>query len=153
MTFVNFKSFKKKFSKFAKKKSRMLVSFSVGGIGILFLGFVDVVFLLLGAMFILLPYFYLYAKSVDDSCMIKKISSSNLTEGDLLYEAVKVGGKTIKPNWEGLSSLDIKNIKKFKKFILVRQGIPFVPVFLISYLILVYLYFGGFLFNLKLLMF
>lgn len=153
LTFINFNSFKIKFLKLVDKNRKKIIYFSIGGIGILFLGFVDVIFLLLGVMFLFLPYFYLYAKSVDDSCMIKKVKSSNLTEGDLLYKSVAVGKERIIPNWEGLSTLDIKKIRKFKKFILVRQGIPFVPVFLISYLILIYLYFAGFLFNFKLWLF
>lgn len=147
LTFINFNSFKIKFLKLVDKNRKKIIYFSIGGIGILFLGFVDVIFLLLGVMFLFLPYFYLYAKSVDDSCMIKEVKSVNLTEGDLLYKAVKAGKDRITPNWEGLSTMDIKKIRKFKKFILVRQGIPFVPVFLISYFILFYLYFNGFLLN------
>ena len=92
-------------------------------------------------------YFYLYAKAVDNSCMIKKVGVDNLTEGDLLYKNIRVGKEKIEVSWEGLSSLDIKKIKKFKKFVLIRQGIPFVPVFMISYLTLIYFYFTGMLFS------
>ena len=53
----------------------------------------------------------------------------------------KEAQKTIKAKWDGLSDADIKLLKKKKKFVLIRQGIPFVPVFLITFLILIYIWF------------
>ncbi len=90
------------------------------------------------------PCFYVYAKAVDEACMVKNVKASKLTEGDWLYQDVKINKKLIKANWEGLSLDDIKVLQKKSKSVLVRYGIPFVPVFLISFLILVFIYFWGY---------
>jgi len=95
-----------------------------------------------GILIFVLPYLYLGAKAVDEVCMVKKISSKKLTEGDWLYESVRIGNKVIKKSWEGLNKKEIELLKK-KKFVLIRQGIPFSPVFLISFLVLVFLWFKG----------
>ena len=139
--------FKKTFSKlFVENKIKVISSCFVGFLFFLF-GFFESVFFIIGGMIFILPYFYLYAKSVDNSCMIKKISALKLREGDLLFRDVIVGNKKVKANWEGLSFSDIRKIKKFKKHVFIREGIPFVPVFLISYVILFYLHFNSFLFS------
>ncbi|MFW5846987.1 MAG: prepilin peptidase [Nanoarchaeota archaeon] len=97
---------------------------------------------------ILIFLFYLllfFAKSVDEVCMIKRISIGNLTIGDWLYKDLRIGkNKIVKAGWEGLSEKEIKILKKKfgnKKKILIRQGIPYIPVFLISYLALICIWF------------
>jgi len=91
----------------------------------------------------ILPYFYIYAKAVDESCMIRKIKTSQLTEGDWLYKNIKLGKRTIKAKWEGLRKEEIKQLRKKYKMLLIRQGIPFSLVFLISFLILIYFWKTG----------
>ena len=93
----------------------------------------------LAILIIISPYIYFSAKAIDESCMIKKINTKNLTEGDWLYKDVKIGKKLIKAKWDGLSKEEIILLRKKKKDILIRQGIPFSPVFLISYLALIYM--------------
>src|SRR4030042_2231394 len=73
--------------------------------------------------------------------MIKNLEVSKLTEGDWLYKDLKIGNKTIKAKWDGLSESEIKMIKKKFRKVKIKQGIPFVPVFLISFIVLVWLYF------------
>ena len=109
---------------------------------IIFLGFIFLIFSFFGGLILILPYFYLYAKAVDESCMIKKTGTKNLVEGDWLYKDVKIGKKTIKAKWDGLNRNEINLLKKSNKKVLVRQGIAFVPVFLIAFLILIYLWFN-----------
>ena len=75
--------------------------------------------------------------------MIKKIKKNDLMEGDWLYRDLKVGKKLIKADWDGLTKEQIKEIKKRYKEIKIRQGIPFVPVFLISFLFLIYFWTTG----------
>ena len=94
-------------------------------------------------MIFVLPYFYLYTKSVDESCMVRKISTKKLIEGDWLYEDVKIRRKTIKKSWGGLTKLQIKEIQKKHKTILIKEGIAFIPVFLISFIIILILFFTG----------
>ena len=71
--------------------------------------------------------------------MIKKVDTKELTEGDWLYKNIRIGRKLIEAKWSGLSKEEIDLLRKKKKNILIRQGIPFSPVFLISYIILIYL--------------
>ena len=86
-------------------------------------------------MFVI-SYLYIYAKAVDAVCMVREVSVNKLTEGDWLYEDVFINGKKIKATWDGLLTEDIVLLKKCKKTVLVRYGIQFAPVFLISFLFL-----------------
>lgn len=137
-----FRKFKKEFLRQFKlnKKPVLLIEL----IGLIFFGFgyFNISFFYLGVLIFILPYFYLSAKSVDEACMIKKVSSKNLTEGDWLYKDVQVGKSIIKKDWNGLTKEDIELLKN-KRFVLIRQGIPFSPTFLISFLVLVFLWFKG----------
>ncbi len=142
LIFKNFKKFKKEFSKQFKLNKRFFILAIFLALFFIILGFSDSFMIYFGILIFILPYLYLSAKAVDECCMIKKISPKNLTEGDWLYNDVKVGNKVIKKTWGGLEKKDIKLLKG-KRFVLIRQGIAFSPVFLISFLILVYLWFSG----------
>ena len=92
--------------------------------------------------FILLisPLLLIYAKTIEESCMMIKVDVKNLTIGDWIVNPVKAGKKIIKPNWEGLSERELKLIqKKLKGRVLVKQGIPFVPAFLLAFIIMLYI--------------
>ncbi|MFQ5530976.1 MAG: hypothetical protein ACE5ES_00005, partial [Candidatus Nanoarchaeia archaeon] len=134
----NFKAFKKEYLNQLKIRKRIIHLMTL-----LIFGFFDIVFVYLGILIFVFPYFFIYARSIDESCMVKKVSVNRLTEGDWLYKNVKLGKKTIKAKWDGLSKKDIQLIKRYKKQVLIKQGIPFVPVFLFSFLILIYLWFTG----------
>jgi len=139
----NFKKFRKEFSKrFKKAKKLIYVSLFIGLI-FMILGFLESLIFYFGFLFFVLPYFYLYAKSVEEVCMIRKIKTKYLTEGDWLYNDLKVGNKTIKASWDGLGKKEIELIKKAYKEVKIKQGVQFVPVFLISFLVFVYFYFFG----------
>lgn len=92
---------------------------------------------LLGILTILLavyPYFYILIKAVENVCMYKKISVSRLTEGDWIVN------KTLKKKYNiseiGIEKAQIDLIKKSKlKTITVKEGIPFVPCFLLGLII------------------
>lgn len=133
----NRKNFVKEFNKrFKKNKIRNLL-FMFCGIVFLILGFVGIneYLFFIGILVFVFPYLYLFAKSVDESCMIKKVSGKKLTEGDWLYKDLKIGKKLLKASWDGLSKEEIGLIKKSKKEVLIRTGIAYTPVFLISFLI------------------
>lgn len=90
--------------------------------------------------FLLFLFFlYIYTKSLD-SCMIKRVSPFELQEGDWLERDVRVGSKIIKKSVHGLSSEEIKLLRKAKKKVLIKEGVPFVPAFLISFFIMVFFY-------------
>lgn len=132
----NSKKFSKDFSKRFKDNKKLIYFSILAGFVFVVLGFFQFFILYLGILIFILPYFYLGAKSVDEVCMVKKVLTKKLTEGDWLYKDVRVGKKRIKASWDGLSKEDIKILQKNKKEVLIRQGIPFTPTFLISFLIL-----------------
>jgi hypothetical protein len=68
--------------------------------------------------------------------MIKTIQPQNLMEGDWLVKDVRVGGRVVKKSVHGLSARDIAFLRKVKKPVVVRQGVPFVPAFLIAWVIM-----------------
>jgi len=143
----NFKNFKKEFKKQFRKNNRIIFSVMVLGIIFMVFGFFESLFFSLGILIFVFPYFFLYAKSVEEACMIKNVNAKELTEGDWLYKDLKFSGKKtrlVKATWEGLSMKEISQIKKHygkNKKIKIKQGIPFVPVFLISFLALIWIYF------------
>lgn len=134
----NFNSFKKEFVKQSKKYREihlmgLVFAVLLGALSVL-MGY-DVLIWISILMFIS-PWLYIYSKAVDESAMIKSLNPKDLREGDWIYEDIKIGNKKIKANWEGLSKKDIKLIQKKmknKSKIKIRKGVPFAPVFLISY--------------------
>ena len=143
LTLNNFKIFKKEFTnQFNNKKNKEIVyAVMAFALVIMVYGLFETLFFYLGILIFIMPYFYIYARSIDNSCLIKSTFVSKLEEGDWLYEDLKIGRNTIKSKWRGLTKEEIKIIKKNHKKIMIRQGIPFVPAFLISFLAFVYFYF------------
>lgn len=140
----NFKELKKEFSKRLKTKRKLFYPVMILGLVLMGVGFVESLFFYLGTIVFVLPYFYLYAKAVEEVCMVRKVKIKDLTEGDWLYKDLKVGNKVVKASWDGLSKKDVELIKKKYKEVKVKYGVQFVPVFLISFLVLVYFYFTGY---------
>jgi len=151
----NLKNFLKEFKKASHSskaiKSRTYVIFSV--ILILILAFFNkgtaLGFLLLALAVIILITFYLwiFVKAVEKTCMIKSITPDKLTEGDWIVKNIKYKGKYIcGPKDLGIEKKQIMVLKKLYKQnkiknILIKEGIPFVPSFLIAYIIT--LFFGN----------
>lgn len=115
--------------------------------GLFLFSFVLVVFLLIysgagkeavfgGGIIFLLPLFYVYLMALDKSCMTKLVDAKDLQEGDWLEKDVVIGKKVIKASVHGLSKEEVKALQKVHKKVFVKEGIPFVPAFLISYLIM-----------------
>tara|TARA_Y100000310_G_scaffold324496_1_gene386406 strand:+ start:541 stop:1380 length:840 start_codon:yes stop_codon:yes gene_type:complete len=137
----NFKIFKKEFSRQFNNGKKIVYFVMAFALFFMVLGFFENLLFYLGILIFIMPYFYLYAKAVDNSCLIKDTSVLKLEEGDWLYRDLKIGNKILKSTWGGLTKNQIKEIKKRHKKIKIRQGIPFVPTFLISFLVLIYIYF------------
>ena len=97
----------------------------------------DAVFIFLPVIIFLMPLLYVYGKAIENSCMIQELATRKLTVGDWLVEPVKVGRKTIKPYWEGISEEELKILRKYRGKIKIKQGVPFVPAFLIAFVLLV----------------
>lgn len=86
-----------------------------------------------------------FMKVVERSCMYKKVSVEKLVVGDWLVKDVLVSGNVICTARNiGLTKDDIIALKKNRiKNVLVHEGIPFVPGFLLGFLITII--FGDFL--------
>jgi len=135
----HFKAFRKEFSEQLRKNKTAMLLMVLFSILLLCLGFLENLFLILGALIFFSSYLYLYSKAVDEACMIKKIKSKYLREGDWLYSDLRLKDRKLKAKWEGVSSKDIEEIKKKYKEVKIRQGIAFSPVFLISFIMFVIL--------------
>ncbi len=139
----NFKKFRKEFKVLYIQNRKLIYPSLLLGLTLMIFGFVHILLFILGIFIFILPYFYIYARAVDESCMIKKNPINKLREGDWLYRDIKIGKKTIKASWDGLKKTEIRAIKKNRKFVLIRHGIPFTPVFFFSFLIFIYLFKTG----------
>jgi len=135
----NRKKVVKEFKKQLKKNRILFYLLILLAIVLLGLGFLNILFFYVGIFIFILDYLIIYAKSIDEGCMIRKLKASKLTEGDWLYENIKIGKKVIKATWNGLGKKDIVLIKKHKKEVLIRYGIQFGPVFLISFVVMIIL--------------
>jgi hypothetical protein len=78
---------------------------------------------------------FAFAKSIEKISMICPKDARDLREGDWLAEDVRIKGKIIKYNWEGLDKKDIKRLQSYKKKVKIKDGIPFVPGFLIAFIL------------------
>ena len=137
----NFGEFRKELSgQFEKNKRKFYPVFAFGALLLVFGLAANALFFYFGILVFVIPYLYIYAKAVDENCLVRIIKTKDLTEGDWLYRDVKIGNRTIKARWDGLNENEIKLLKKKFKSVKIRQGIPFTPVFLTSFATLVYLY-------------
>jgi len=82
----------------------------------------------------LLTLFWRYGKIIEDKVFKKKIPTSKLKVGDVLEEM----------NWVGLTKKQVAQIKKRKRFVTIKEGVRFVPVFFLS--LVATLLFGNLLF-------
>jgi len=136
--FKNLKSFKKKFKKLFQKNKKVIFVVMFLGLFLMIVGLYQKILFFIGAFVFISPYFFVYAKAIDEAAMIKKIKTKNLREGDWLYSRIKLGRKYLEPKWEGLNMKQIKDIRKKYRYIKIRQGVVFIPVFLISFIIFSY---------------
>jgi len=85
-------------------------------------------------------YLWVFIRAVENSCMYKLVEPERLTEGDWIAKDIIVGGKKIcGPKDLGIEMKQIKMLIKLKKQkkinrILIKEGIPFVPSFLLAFI-------------------
>lgn len=140
----NFKNFRKELSIQFEKNRKNFYPVFIFAILLLAIGVLtNPVLFYFGTVVLIFPYLYFYAKAVDENCLVRNVKTGDLTEGDWLYRDVKIRGKTIKARWDGLNAQEIRILRKKFKHVKIRQGIPFTPVFLLSFLILIWLYFSN----------
>ncbi|MFH0711593.1 MAG: prepilin peptidase [archaeon] len=103
------------------------------GVLVIFFGFLYWIFFVFGIFVLLGLGLYVFAKGLEKVVMIRVVSGGDLREGDWLIEDIKVGKKIIEADWDGLSLENIKLLKG-RRNIKIRDGLPFVPAFLIAFL-------------------
>jgi Flp pilus assembly protein protease CpaA len=86
-------------------------------------------------------YLSIMAKAVESSCMVKKVNPGKLTEGDWILKDVVVDGKRIcGPKDLGVEKSQIRKLielynKRKIKFVEIKEGIPFAPSFLLTFIL------------------
>jgi Flp pilus assembly protein protease CpaA len=73
-------------------------------------------------LLIALILFWRYALVIENRVFKKRIRSSELKQGDVLEEMI----------WKGITEEEIKQIREKKDFVVVKEGVRFVPVFPIA---------------------
>ncbi|HTZ41984.1 MAG TPA: prepilin peptidase [Candidatus Omnitrophota bacterium] len=138
----NFKKFRHEFKIILRKNIGFTLGIVIIGIMILFASLIAIhLFIILGILVLITPFLYIFAKSVEESSMRKKISPKLLGEGDLLYRDIRIGKKLIKASWQGLTKEEINILKKRNRLVEIKQGISFGIIFLIGLILTAYFYF------------
>ena len=103
----------------------------IARMAIVFIGF-----LLLSTYFV-----WIAIKSIEESCMYQKVKPEELTEGDWVVKDIIIDNKFIcGPKTLGV---ELKHIRKLKELykekkidkIIIKTGIPFIPSFLVAFII------------------
>ena len=96
--------------------------------------------------------FYLlnFVKGVEQSCFVREIDPEQLVEGDWLAEDLFSGRERLAEKGKALQKEQVWKIRQYYhegklRGIMVKEGIPFVPGFLLSYLVLALGLWGAFL--------
>lgn len=97
-------------------------------------------------------YLFLFVSAVEDSCFLQRKKIPDVTEGDWLAEEVVVGKEVIVTK----RTIEKTHLQKLQKFyrekkltsVLIKEGVPFVPSFLLGFitLIIIKIYSLGFYF-------
>jgi len=145
---TNWRAFGKQYLNLSKTrlvKMSQIASFVVAGVFLILLfitpqDFPKIALFLLGLLLLFSVQLWVFTKSVESACMIKKVSPDKLTEGDWIVKDIKYQGKRITgPKDLGISKAQIRKLvalqKKGKmKSVTIKVGIPFVPAFLLGYI-------------------
>jgi hypothetical protein len=89
----------------------------------------------------ILTYAWIFTRSIERTILLKEYPVGKLTEGDWIVKEVKVKGKIIvHAKNTGVTIEQIAALKRAKvKTVLVKEGIPFVPGFLLAFIVLMIL--------------
>jgi prepilin signal peptidase PulO-like enzyme (type II secretory pathway) len=153
----NRKRFSQEFGLALAKKGNVAMKkilIAVAAMGLVASFFITMPFRLLVLALVLLLamsfYMLIFIKTIEKACMLRKVSPAELTIGDWIAEEVKVGDRVIcGPKDLGIEKEQIEELKKLREKgkvdkVMIKEGIPFVPSFLIAFLLA--LFFGSSLF-------
>ncbi len=143
---LNRKKFARQLKKDMKRYKILRISaMTIAGLTLISSFFIDDIrikfsLVILGSIVALSFYLWLFGKIVENACMYKLVKPEQLTEGDWIARDIIVGKKRISgPSDLGIEKKQIAQLlalqKKGKiKRVLIKEGIPFVPSFLIAFL-------------------
>jgi hypothetical protein len=141
LVFGNIRKFLREFT-IQLKRYRLIFIFSFVFvlINILFAFFLsEIFFALIGIIILLFPILFAFAKSIEESFMVKSVYANKLTEGEWLYKDIHVGGKIIRAKWDGVSKKELDLLQReYRGKILIKIGIPFTPGFLFGFMGLIF---------------
>lgn len=136
----NKKKFTKEFKKQAFISKNIIIILLICALFLILTGILteNILILSLSIIIFIFPFLYIYVKSVEQSYMLIYIAPSKISIGDWLNESIYIANHKIEPHWEGLTEAQVELIKKhYKRKILIKQGIPFSPSFLIAFLFII----------------
>lgn len=104
--------------------------------GLVYESFAPVIF---GSGVVIIFYLFVLSKAIEKSCFVKDQKTKLLEEGDWLVDPVIIKGKRIAgPEDPGLTKVQIEKLLKAKvKTVRIKEGIPFIPNFLLTFLVTV----------------
>jgi Flp pilus assembly protein protease CpaA len=156
LVYMNFSAFTVEFAKRFRERGRekwfvWIAAFVLLIAAVFVPYYIRVPVIILAGMVLLSFYVFVYLKAVEQAAMIRWVEPEKLTEGDWVVEDVFVGRKRIcGPKDLGLEIAQIRKLIALKKKgkvkrILIKYGIPFVPSFLIAFIVTYF--WGNVLFN------
>ena len=96
--------------------------------------------IMLSAFSVCIFYIWIFIKSLEKAVMIKRVPVEKLTEGDWIVNEVRIDGKYIcGPKDLGIEVEQIAQLLRLKRkgkisAVIVKEGIPFVPGFLLAFI-------------------
>ncbi|HHE36892.1 MAG TPA: prepilin peptidase [Candidatus Woesearchaeota archaeon] len=141
---LNFKDFRRAAEKKLRSKevvvARILLIILASGAFVFLLATRSVesagLFLLVISLFLFF-YLWVFISIVEKACMIRKVRVKDLTEGDWIVNPVVRKNKVIlKPTRTGVTLRQLALLKKHRvRKVTIKVGVPFVPSFLIAYIL------------------
>lgn len=130
------------------RKIRLYVIATALALGVVALFLQDlryqVLFALIAVSTVFIFYLWIAVRAIEKACMVKNIAVEKLTEGDWIVHDIVIDKKKVcSPKDLGITKEQIRKLMKYKQKgkidkVLVKEGIPFVPSFLIAFLITVW---------------
>jgi hypothetical protein len=141
LALLNRKRFTAEFLRFFKVYRKMVwISIVFFSLWLVLAYFVDLKIILIGFSVLLFPILFVFAKAIEEGCLVIAVEPKKVTLGDWLYRDTIIDGKRLKTNWEGISSRQLAWIRRCNRRILIKYGIPFTPSFLIAFVVLILLF-------------
>ncbi len=139
LIFKNFEKFKSEFSKLNSQNYKIIkILVVILTIILLTISFYITSFklipIILAILLLIYPYLFIAVKAIENIHFYKYTTTEKLVEGDWIAEDIKLNKKIVFPKKElGIEKKEIEHLIKLGiKKVLVKEGIPFVPPFLIG---------------------